>query len=392
MKRTLFYFAAMLSATATTAAEPVARAASAAAARPAASATAAAESGASVKSDATSPMTPEDSAKAREQLGQLREQMRDISRRMADLSTQLGDAGPRSYAYRYIADSDRALLGIVMFPDQGGVKISGVTPGGPADKAGVRNGDVLVAIDGSVVGNDADRPGKAVANATAALAGLKVGQTVKLDLLREGRKLSVTAKAERREAWTWPRMFGGNHTGDDDADVLIVQQPDMRELQQRIDRQMEVVRPQIERMKNVHIRMPWWGLNLAPLSEDLGGYFGTTRGVLVLSADPNSFPGLKPGDVLLTIGNDDISSPEDAMRRLRDAPAGSDLQLKLMRQKKSTTLAMKAPEFKAMFPPLPPEPPVPPAPPTPPAPPAPPAPPVPPPPPHDGRIAMGTIA
>ncbi|MCB1576055.1 MAG: hypothetical protein KDI81_01585, partial [Xanthomonadales bacterium] len=34
--------------------------------------------------------------------------------------------------------------------------------------------------------------------------------------------------------------------------------------------------------------MPWWGLNLASLNPDLGRYFGTDSGVLVLSASRNA--------------------------------------------------------------------------------------------------------
>ncbi len=129
------------------------------------------------------------------------------------------------------------------------------------------------------------------------------------------------------------------------------------------------------------------GLNLAALNPDLGGYFGTDKGVLVLSADADTYKGLKSGDVLQDVSGHAVNRPEDALRLLRDAPAGSEVKMQVLRQRKPLTLSLKAPEFKGIFVPPPPAPPVPPAMPAPPAPPAapvprampaPPAPPAPP--------------
>jgi hypothetical protein len=54
-----------------------------------------------------------DRTQAQRELEQVREQMRDLSRRMAELSLKAGDVGPRAYAYRYIGDPDRAVIGVV---------------------------------------------------------------------------------------------------------------------------------------------------------------------------------------------------------------------------------------------------------------------------------------
>src|SRR6516162_1583892 len=63
---------------------------------------------------ATPPGMPAaDAEQARKELEQMREQMREMSRKMADLSAKLGDVGPRSYAYRYIGNPDRAMIGVV---------------------------------------------------------------------------------------------------------------------------------------------------------------------------------------------------------------------------------------------------------------------------------------
>ena len=80
--------------------------------------------------------------------------------------------------------------------------------------------------------------------------------------------------------------------------------------------------------------------------------------------------------MLQAIDGKRVDDPEDAMRQLRDAKPGSTVSLQVLRQNKTVTLSLKAPEFRSLFP-LPPEPPVPPAAPTPPVAPTPPTPPAP---------------
>jgi membrane-associated protease RseP (regulator of RpoE activity) len=68
-------------------------------------------------------------------------------------------------------------------PVERGVKLSGVTPGSPADKAGVRAGDVIVGMGKLDV---ADLQGL-----TDALRAHKPGETVPLRLIRDGKPMTV---------------------------------------------------------------------------------------------------------------------------------------------------------------------------------------------------------
>ena len=318
-------------------------------------------------------------ADAERELDAMREQMRELSRKMADLSVKLGDVGPRNYAYRYIGDPQRAMLGVVLASAKQGVRISGVTPGGPAEKAGVHNGDVVVAIDGKNVERRDD--------ALEKLRDLKIDQSVKLTLLRDGKNSDVTVKAEHREPYNFAYAFG-NDLPDAGADPAIAGHDFDKHVHDQVERAMhkahiaemdaeriaERASSQAERaLARLHISTPWWGLNLASLNPDLGGYFGTDKGVLVLSAD-ESLKELKPGDVLQQVAGERVERPEDALRLLRERPAGSEVKVQVLRQHKPLTLSMKAPEFRGIFvprPPLPPPPPPPPVAPTPPVPPVP---------------------
>ncbi|MCS7085558.1 MAG: PDZ domain-containing protein, partial [Bacteroidia bacterium] len=61
--------------------------------------------------------------------------------------------------------------------------LSGVRPNSPAEKAGVRGGDVVVELGGVAVKNIYDY--------TYAMDGLKVGQKTKMVVLREGKKIEL---------------------------------------------------------------------------------------------------------------------------------------------------------------------------------------------------------
>jgi membrane-associated protease RseP (regulator of RpoE activity) len=345
-----------------------------------------------------------DAESARRELDSMRDQMRELSRKMAEVSAKLGDVGPRAYAYRYLGNPDRGMIGVVFSDDDAsatkGLRVDAVTPGGPADKAGIRHGDVIIAVNGNAVANGSkiEWPQN--------FKDLKIGQSIALSVMRDGKKNEIAVKAERRE----PYNFGEAFTGMDADDMHELAElgkhgvlpPDFdQHIHETVERAMshahvaervaERAGEQVRRaLDRVNFSTPWWGLNLVSLNPDLGGYFGTDKGVLVLSAN-DSLKGIKPGDVLLDVAGQKVERPEDALRLLREQPAGSEVKVQVLRQRKPLTLSMQRPEFKGIFvpPPPPPPPPVPPVPPVAPVPPAhappPPAPPVPPVPPRDDR-------
>lgn len=73
-----------------------------------------------------------------------------------------------------------------------GLVITTLYRNGPAHKAGVEPGDVLVAIDGKKTGDARE--------VLLAISGHKPGERIKLDLMREGKPLSIEAIAGERPA------------------------------------------------------------------------------------------------------------------------------------------------------------------------------------------------
>ncbi len=72
-----------------------------------------------------------------------------------------------------------------------GVKISGVAKGGPAEKAGLRGGDVIVELAGTGIENIYDFIG--------ILNGLRAGKAERVVVIRQGRKVELTVTPAARE-------------------------------------------------------------------------------------------------------------------------------------------------------------------------------------------------
>ena len=89
-------------------------------------------------------------------------------------------------------DTLRAYLGTIPdYTTEGtGVKLSGVRAGGPADKAGLKGGDVIVEFGGQQIANIYDY--------TYALDAVKIGEPVEVVVLRDGEQVKLTVTPEAR--------------------------------------------------------------------------------------------------------------------------------------------------------------------------------------------------
>jgi S1-C subfamily serine protease len=96
-------------------------------------------------------------------------------------------------------------LGRLNLPAGGGVLVQAVAPGSPAARAGIKGGDTQATLDGSdiALGGDVIRrlDGRRVASmedVAAAVSARQPGDTVKVELLREGRARTVTVTLGQR--------------------------------------------------------------------------------------------------------------------------------------------------------------------------------------------------
>ena len=287
----------------------------------------------------------------------------------------------------------KPLLGVLLAPDEdAGVRIVGVTPGGAAAAAGLENGDRLVSLDGNAItGTDGDAR---LTDLRTKLDKLDAKTPVRVGYSRDGKNAVVAVTPRIAEnVFVWD---GGDGPVGLSGDVSVLRRPDGSvgfEADRITMSDPPGIAPDIRRevirigdgdahtthntifVPNCKGKTPcaqpmllmdafrWNGLNLASLDSTLGKYFGTDKGVLVLSPGPQ-LPELQAGDVIRSIDGKPVMTPREAMDALRAHQAGDKASLALLRDHRDTSAQVTVP--KAMPLPIPPAPPAPPAPPPPP--------------------------
>ncbi len=222
--------------------------------------------------------------------------------------------------------------------DSVGALIDGVTRGGPADKAGIREGDIVTRLNGEsllsgggVYDESESAPGMRLIERARKL---EKGDTVSVELRRDGERKSVKVVAGDFSDVTleWGDLHGelGGAT----------------RLRGLMERYQELPRVFYRGPETFALAMGarFPGLELVSLNPDLGSYFGTNEGVLVVSVPEKSELNLKSGDVILTIDGREIRDPSHAMRVLRSYNSDEQVSLRIMRDKKERTVTGRVPE------------------------------------------------
>lgn len=322
----------------------------------------------------TTPAPPRSGAAAERDAGSDAEFARaraDLARaaaRMAEVAREHAGAG--ALAARQAAEAmARPVLGVLLAPDDGpGAYVSGVTPGGPAAEAGLRSGDRLLSINGTpIMGSSGELR---VENTRKLVGALDAGTAATIGYQRDGREHSVEVAPRARTAMmVFDRddlagMIGDFDLAPLDAESLRTITESVRIDDGRITR--EITRALdaagFENCPGEGCRAPmlmsalrWSGLNLASVDARLGRYFGTDRGVLVLSS--GGLEGLEPGDVILEVDGTAVADPRDVMSALRDRPEGAPVAIAYLRDRSRATTEVAVPKVRSLRIPAPPPPP-----------------------------------
>lgn len=249
------------------------------------------------------------------------------------LSAQDHDDGPMR-VYSFTAGRPRIGVTVDMRAgrdnDRLGATVKDVTDDGPADKAGLKAGDIITRFNGvSLAGTSGDGEEGPGARLVELAGKLEPGDTVDVEYRRGG---------DSRKAKVVAADLGGPSL----ARGFRFEMPDMNEMRpgpgemprMMLDRAPGDVRFFVRRDD---------GMELAELSPELGEYFGTKEGILVLKADADGSD-LRAGDVILSIDGRVPTSEAHARRILGSYDSGETAKLEIMRKQKKQTLSWKAPE------------------------------------------------
>ena len=253
--------------------------------------------------------TPEKRAEFNQSSSELREakeMLEAAAREVARLSAQV--TGP--IAKEFYLSERRAMLGINVGDSEDGARVDGVTPGGPATESGVEAGDIIIAMNGVALSGDS--PSELL---VAQMGNVDPGDVVTLTLARNGDTQDIEVITREFS----PAMFGragpggrnGIRGGDFTGPIFNAMQ----------------------RWRAGH----WHDMEFVELTPELGSYFGTDAGILVVRA-PSDVVYLEDGDVILEIGGRRPNSTTHTMRILGSFDPGETLELTIMRDQRRQTL------------------------------------------------------
>jgi hypothetical protein len=275
----------------------------------------------------------EEMKRAREELSKAHRELREATREVARAHRDLARTDNVHEVTHHVNLGDRAVIGVVLGKEtDNGVKIIGVSPDGPAERAGLEQGDTLVSIRGvDLAGNE-----KARQSIFQVMSEADDGEELSVVVDRDGESWEYTVTAEHREPRGWqsviridPVEATAELAGDPHVIVERIEVPNIDEV--ALAAQVEALTEnlghyefEIEhfsdfgehamREANIWYGLPRaHGLELTAINEDLGTYFKTDRGVLVIKAREDNAYELKSGDVILSIGSTSVNSPSDIL-------------------------------------------------------------------------------
>jgi serine protease Do len=176
-----------------------------------------------------------------------------------------------------------------------GALVAEVIKDGPAEKAGVKSGDIILEFDGKKIGEMNELP--------RIVAATAVGKKVVVKLLRDGKEKELTATIERLK---------------DASDTGLA---------------TDMVKDRI-------------GVGVQDLNKELAAKLGLkeTKGVVVVEVKPGSVAeeaGINRGDIVMKINDVDVSTVKDYEKAISDLKRGGMMRLLLRRGNSSLFVAIK---------------------------------------------------
>lgn len=322
-------------------------------------------------------------AKMHEELNQARRQLRETSREIARVNRDVARARANSETSSFvIRTSNRPVIGVILGDASDvGIKVLGISPDGPSERAGIKQGDVIVAMDGRVLAA-VDESGNVRSGLNIVLRDIKADEPVIVSVERGDETLDLIVVPEVREPLSWQtitRFSTAPSAPSAPGEVIRIEHIMVPEIDTvALAEQIEQIRIEVDERRflmetgefaphdgefefefhefsemgnfalhdaNVWFGLPMaQGLKLAEIDPGLGEYFKTDRGVLVLKAKADNYLQLESGDVILQVGDTEVNSPAEFMRALRDFHSGDELEIDIKRKRKNRTLKAVMPE------------------------------------------------
>jgi len=200
-----------------------------------------------------------------------------------------------------------------------GVVVETVSPGGPAEKAGIKVGDAITEFDGERV--------RSVLQFSRLVQETAAGRNVAVALSRGGQRLTVNVTPESRSL-------------SDDFNMRLLDIPRAARI---VPTPTPPAAPLAPRF-SMFGRGGRLGITVESLDDQLAEYFGVKEGVLVKSVMADSVAqkaGLKAGDVITAINGSKVYEMSDVSRLINRVEGDGSFTVDVMRDKKPLSLKGK---------------------------------------------------
>jgi serine protease Do len=217
--------------------------------------------------------------------------------------------GGGTYLGVYLAEIDPNRAKELKLKEDYGVEITRVDENSPAEKAGLKAGDVVLEYNGERV-EGIEQFGRLVRETPP-------GREVKLTIGRDGKTQKLTAMLESRRS-----RFSLNFPPNFQVPQFYM--PDI---------------PQIY----TATRSARLGVEAEALGDQLAAYFGVRQGVLVravLDNTPAQKAGIRAGDVITKVDGIAVTAPGELSNAVREANAKRTYSIELMRERKPVTVTV----------------------------------------------------
>lgn len=225
-----------------------------------------------------------------------------------------------------LTDDLREALGV----QASGVLVSQVIDSSPADRAGLRKGDIILSVnDRAVENSDAF---------TEMIRSRKAGDEVAIRILRDDKRQTLSVTLGARSEWT----DDGDDEYDDANRSFRVVIPDEREFRR-------MARDFGDAAKyDFSLGRGRLGVRVQDMNQDLGEYFKAADGkgalvVGVVDDSPAEKAGIRSGDVIVKVGDDPVDDTDDLVRELREREGKVAIEVLRKGTKQTVTAELEEP-------------------------------------------------
>jgi len=218
-------------------------------------------------------------------------------------------------------DENHAMLGVVTEKEDEGARITEVSRESAAEKAGLKEGDIITRID--------DRKIEDPDDLTKAIREHKAGDKVSVTFLRDKKEQKISAELTR-----WKGMSFNSYGNGKSFNFSM---PDLMEA------------PHVEGLPGMNkdgYGMLWDAYNGRP---KLGLSVQDTddgKGVKIINVDDESNAekaGVKEDDIITSINDKDVNSADEVAKIVRESKDKPSIKLKVLRDGKAQTIDVKIP-------------------------------------------------